>query len=168
MSTNGFWNRLVRSPTSLGRRPPCRLAAAFSKFQVDGQPAAEVHQLAARKVHDLEIAVRMSRSWRSVDLRAGQPRPIWLGPARCRARDDTSTLSSCSKRRRCLNGMQDNRLLASRSSQSAMGLLNPPALRCWRAATLGPSHAPINQPPSRAAYAHHVAFLPWKHQRLQE
>lgn len=34
---------------------------AFLKFQFDGQPAAEIHQLAAREVHDLEIEVRVSR-----------------------------------------------------------------------------------------------------------
>jgi hypothetical protein len=37
------------------------LTVAFLKFQFDGEPAAEVHQLAAREVHDLEIEVRVSR-----------------------------------------------------------------------------------------------------------
>lgn len=40
---------------------PVDLTVAFLKFQFDGQPAAEVHQLAAREVHDLEIEVRVSR-----------------------------------------------------------------------------------------------------------
>lgn len=41
--------------------PLVDLTVAFLKFQFDGQPAAEVHQLAAREVHDLEIEVRVSR-----------------------------------------------------------------------------------------------------------
>lgn len=41
--------------------PQVDLTVAFLKFQFDGQPAAEVHQLAAREVHDLEIEVRVSR-----------------------------------------------------------------------------------------------------------
>ncbi|WP_312428888.1 hypothetical protein [Achromobacter sp.] len=41
--------------------PLVDLTVAFLKFQFDGLPAAEVHQLAAREVHDLEIEVRVSR-----------------------------------------------------------------------------------------------------------
>lgn len=41
--------------------PLVDLTVAFLKFHFDGQPAAEVHQLAAREVHDLEIEVRVSR-----------------------------------------------------------------------------------------------------------
>jgi hypothetical protein len=37
------------------------LTVAFLKFQFDGEPAADVQQLAAREVHDLEIEVRVSR-----------------------------------------------------------------------------------------------------------
>jgi len=43
------------------KEPLVDLTVAFLKFQFDGQPAAEVHQLAAREVHDLEIEVRVSR-----------------------------------------------------------------------------------------------------------
>lgn len=41
--------------------PQVDLTVAFLKFQFDGKPAAEVHQLSAREVHDLEIEVRVSR-----------------------------------------------------------------------------------------------------------
>lgn len=41
--------------------PLVDLTVAFLKFQFDGQPAAEIHQLAAQEVHDLEIEVRVSR-----------------------------------------------------------------------------------------------------------
>ncbi|SDY65155.1 hypothetical protein SAMN04487939_104259 [Lysobacter sp. yr284] len=41
--------------------PLVDLTVAFLKFHFDGQPAAEVHQLAPREVHDLEIEVRVSR-----------------------------------------------------------------------------------------------------------
>lgn len=41
--------------------PLVDLTVAFLKFQFDGQPAAEVHQLGAGEVHDLEIEVRVSR-----------------------------------------------------------------------------------------------------------
>lgn len=37
------------------------LTVAFLKFQFDGQPAVEVHQLVAQEVHDMEIEVRVSR-----------------------------------------------------------------------------------------------------------
>ncbi|MDA5337299.1 hypothetical protein LRM36_02595 [Stenotrophomonas maltophilia] len=37
------------------------LTVAFLKFQFDGQPAAEIHQLVAQEVHDMEIEVRVSR-----------------------------------------------------------------------------------------------------------
>jgi len=41
--------------------PKVELTVAFLKFQFDGKPAAQVHQLAAQQVHDLDIEVRVSR-----------------------------------------------------------------------------------------------------------
>lgn len=41
--------------------PLVDLTVAFLTFLFDGQPAAEVHQLAAQEVHDLEVEVRVSR-----------------------------------------------------------------------------------------------------------
>lgn len=43
------------------KEPLVDLTVAFLKFQFDGTPAADVHQMAAREVHDLEIEVRVSR-----------------------------------------------------------------------------------------------------------
>lgn len=64
----GIFSRPVRpdwaAKADLARpkeEPLVDLTVAFLKFQFDGQPAAEVHQLAAREVHDLEIEVRVSR-----------------------------------------------------------------------------------------------------------
>ena len=37
------------------------LTVAFLKFQIDGMPASEVHQVTPGEVHDLEIEVRVSR-----------------------------------------------------------------------------------------------------------
>ncbi|BCT93134.1 hypothetical protein LYSHEL_21570 [Lysobacter helvus] len=51
----------VQSELERKEEPLVDLTVAFLKFQFDGQPAAEVHQLAAREVHDLEIEVRVSR-----------------------------------------------------------------------------------------------------------
>lgn len=40
---------------------PAELSVAFLKFQLDGQPAADIHHLAPREMHDMEIEVRVSR-----------------------------------------------------------------------------------------------------------
>lgn len=40
---------------------PAELSVAFLKFQLGGQPAADVHHLAPREMHDMEIEVRVSR-----------------------------------------------------------------------------------------------------------
>ncbi|WP_313207293.1 hypothetical protein [Stenotrophomonas sp.] len=59
----------TQKPSSHVPLPPLRgkddplteLTVAFVKFQFDGQPAAEVNQLVAQEVHDMEIEVRVSR-----------------------------------------------------------------------------------------------------------
>ncbi|MBN9203068.1 hypothetical protein [Methylibium petroleiphilum] len=40
---------------------PAELSVAFLKFQLGGQPAADVHHLVPREMHDMEIEVRVSR-----------------------------------------------------------------------------------------------------------
>lgn len=40
---------------------PTELSVAFLKFQLGGQPAADIHHLAPRELHDMEIEVRVSR-----------------------------------------------------------------------------------------------------------
>lgn len=55
-------DRTVKADLADSKKEPLvDLTVAFLRFQFDGQPAAEVHQLAAREVHDLEIEVRVSR-----------------------------------------------------------------------------------------------------------
>jgi hypothetical protein len=53
-------------PPSSGREEqaapqPAELSVAFLKFQLGGQPAADIHHLAPREMHDMEIEVRVSR-----------------------------------------------------------------------------------------------------------
>ena len=43
------------------RAPPAELSVAFLKFQLGGQPAANIHHLVPRELHDMEIEVRVSR-----------------------------------------------------------------------------------------------------------
>lgn len=67
-------DRAVKADLAAPKEEPLAdLTVAFLKFQFDGQPAAEVHQLAAREVHDLEIEVRVSR-WPQ------DKRELWLTP----------------------------------------------------------------------------------------
>lgn len=40
---------------------PAELSVAFLKFQLGGQPAADIHHLVPREIHDMEIEVRVSR-----------------------------------------------------------------------------------------------------------
>ncbi|HEY8707705.1 MAG TPA: hypothetical protein VIM34_06875, partial [Burkholderiaceae bacterium] len=40
---------------------PAELSVAFLKFQLGGQPAADVHHLVPREMHDMELEVRVSR-----------------------------------------------------------------------------------------------------------
>lgn len=40
---------------------PAELSVAFLKFQLGGQPAADIHHLVPREMHDMEIEVRVSR-----------------------------------------------------------------------------------------------------------
>jgi hypothetical protein len=40
---------------------PTELSVAFLKFQLGGQPVADIHHLAPRELHDMEIEVRVSR-----------------------------------------------------------------------------------------------------------
>lgn len=40
---------------------PAELSVAFLKFQLGGQPAAQIHHLVPREMHDMEIEVRVSR-----------------------------------------------------------------------------------------------------------
>lgn len=44
-----------------GRDTSTELSVAFVKFQLDGQPAANIHHLVPRELHDMEIEVRVSR-----------------------------------------------------------------------------------------------------------
>ncbi len=43
------------------RAPPAELSVAFLKFQLGGKPAANIHHLAPRELHDMDIEVRVSR-----------------------------------------------------------------------------------------------------------
>lgn len=55
-------DRVVSLPPSQAKEKQLEeLTVAFLKFQFDGQPAAEIHELVAQEVHDMEIEVRVSR-----------------------------------------------------------------------------------------------------------
>lgn len=61
-----FADEAPRVPTRLGREEqaaprPAELSVAFLKFQLGGQPAADIHHLVPREMHDMEIEVRVSR-----------------------------------------------------------------------------------------------------------
>lgn len=54
------------------KEPPVELKVAFLQFQINGEPAKQVHFLAPQMAHDLEIEVRVSRwpdSATTLDLR---------------------------------------------------------------------------------------------------
>lgn len=55
------WVSDIRGPEQPPREEPVDLTVAFLKFQIDGQPAVELHHLDPAEVHDLEIEVRVSR-----------------------------------------------------------------------------------------------------------
>lgn len=52
---------LNRKSAEQTEKEPVDLTVAFLKFQIDGTPAADIHQVAPSQVHDLEIEVRVSR-----------------------------------------------------------------------------------------------------------
>ncbi|CAN7660298.1 hypothetical protein [Variovorax paradoxus] len=56
-------SRRPSTPTAERDSPPqpTELFVAFLKFQLGGQPAADIHNLAPRELHDMEIEVRVSR-----------------------------------------------------------------------------------------------------------
>lgn len=54
--------RIPVGPEKTEERPrPTELSVAFVKFQLGGQPAANIHHLVPRELHDMEIEVRVSR-----------------------------------------------------------------------------------------------------------
>lgn len=54
--------RIPAGPEQVEERPrPTELSVAFVKFQLGGQPAANIHHLVPRELHDMEIEVRVSR-----------------------------------------------------------------------------------------------------------
>lgn len=61
-----FADEALRVPPTSGREEEAapqraELSVAFLKFQLGGQPAADIHHLVPREMHDMEIEVRVSR-----------------------------------------------------------------------------------------------------------
>ncbi|HEY6093783.1 MAG TPA: hypothetical protein VIU93_02410 [Gallionellaceae bacterium] len=54
-------SRIPKGDQQQDKEPPVELKVAFLQFEIDGEPAKQVHFLTPQMTHDLEIEVRVSR-----------------------------------------------------------------------------------------------------------